>query len=89
MQISTGIIDFFKDDFPKADVITMGNILHDWGQNEKDHLLKSSFKALNEGGAFIAIENVIDDDRRKNVYGLQMSLNMLLETNGGFDYTFK
>jgi hypothetical protein len=66
----------------------MGNILHDWGLEEKKFLLQKAYEALNENGAFIAIENVIDDDRRKNAFGLQASLNMLLETNVGFDYTF-
>jgi hypothetical protein len=30
---------------------------------------------------------VIDDDRRQNVFGLLMSLNMLIEVPGGSDYT--
>jgi hypothetical protein len=30
---------------------------------------------------------IIDDDRRRNTFGLLMSLNMLIETPGGFDYT--
>jgi hypothetical protein len=79
--------DFFADALPKADVITMGNILHDWGLDQKKTLLKKVYDALPPGGAFIAIENVIDDARRQNVFGLLMSLNMLLETEQGFDYT--
>ena len=39
------------------------------------------------GGALVAIEALIDDDRRENAFGLLMSLNMLIETPGGFDYT--
>jgi hypothetical protein len=81
--------DFFKDQFPSADVITMGNILHDWNEEEKLFLMKKANDSLNNGGAFIAIENVIDDDRKENSFGLMMSLNMLIETPGGFDYTFK
>jgi hypothetical protein len=79
--------DFFADDIPKADVITMGNILHDWNEDEKRMLIGKAHAALPEGGRFIAIENVIDDDRRANAFGLLMSLNMLIETPGGFDYT--
>ena len=30
---------------------------------------------------------MIDDDRSQNSFGLLMSLNMLVETKGGFDYT--
>lgn len=79
--------DFLKDPLPRADVITMGNILHDWGEDTKLMLLRKAYAALPEGGSFIAIEAVIDDDRRQNVFGLLMSLNMLIETGDGFDYT--
>ncbi len=79
--------NFFEDPLPKADVITMGNILHDWNEEEKLALLKKAYDALPSGGAFIAIELVIDDERRENTMGLLMSLNMLIETPGGFDYT--
>jgi hypothetical protein len=65
----------------------MGNILHDWGLEDKKMLLKKSHAALNEGGVFIAIENIIDSDRRVNSFGLAISLTMLIETEKGFDYT--
>ena len=80
--------DFFDDDFPKADVITMGNILHDWNEADKIRLMQQVYDALPDGGAFIAIEAIIDDERKQNVFGLMMSLNMLIETKDGFDYTF-
>ena len=79
--------DFFKDEFPRADIITMGNILHDWDEETKLMLLEKAFKALPEGGAFIAIENIIDEERKQNVFGMMMSINMLIETGTGFDYT--
>ena len=79
--------DFFVDPFPRAGVVTMGNILHDWNLEQKLHLIRKAYDALPEGGALIAIENVIDDARRENAFGLLMSLNMLIETRGGFDYT--
>jgi len=79
--------DFFKDDLPKADVITMGNILHDWNLEKKKILIKKAYEALPEGGALIAIENLIDDARRENAFGLLMSLNMLIEFGDAFDYT--
>lgn len=79
--------DFFKDALPRADVITMGNILHDWDERQKKALIAKAYAAVNPGGLFIAIENVIDDARRKNSFGLLMSLNMLIELPGGFDYT--
>ncbi|MBK6518999.1 MAG: methyltransferase [Polyangiaceae bacterium] len=79
--------DFFKDPLPQADVITMGNILHDWDEAQKKALIKKAYDAVRPGGMFIAIEGIIDDARRKNTMGLLMSLNMLIETPGGFDYT--
>jgi hypothetical protein len=79
--------DFFRDELPKADVVTMGNILHDWNLENKKMLLRKAFDALPEGGAFIAIENLIDDARRENSFGLLMSLNMLIEFGDAFDYT--
>jgi O-methyltransferase domain/Dimerisation domain len=87
-RVKTQSIDFFADSFPKSDVITMGNILHDWDEEKKIMLMKKAYQALPEGGAFVAIESVIDDERKKNVFGLMMSLNMLIETATGFDYTF-
>ena len=79
--------NFFEDDLPNADVITMGHILHDWNLDEKMMLLKKAYNALPEGGAMIVFEALIDDERRQNAFGLLMSLNMLIETPGGFDYT--
>jgi len=79
--------DFFNEDFPKADVITMGNILHDWGTKEKKVLIKKAYNSLPEGGALVVIENIIDNDRRQNAFGLLMSLNMMIETEEGFDFT--
>ncbi len=79
--------DFFQDPLPKADVVVMGHILHDWDLDEKRQLIAKAFDALPEGGAFIAFESLIDDERRENAFGLLMSLNMLIETPGGFDYT--
>jgi hypothetical protein len=79
--------DFFKDPLPSADVLVMGRILHDWDLDEKRMLLDKAYEALNDGGALIVYESIIDDDRRENAFGLLMSLNMLIETPGGFDYT--
>lgn len=79
--------DFFKDPLPEADVITMGHILHDWNADTKEMLIRKAYHALPEGGALIVYDAVIDDGRRENAFGLLMSLNMLIETADGFDYT--
>jgi SAM-dependent methyltransferase len=79
--------DFFADPLPQADVLVMGHILHDWDLDEKRLLLKKAYDALPDGGALIVYDAIIDDERRSNAFGLLMSLNMLIETPGGFDYT--
>jgi len=79
--------DFFTDPLPDADVLVMGHILHDWDLDEKRNLLRKAHAALERGGALIVYEAIIDDERRRNAFGLLMSLNMLIETRGGFDYT--
>ncbi len=79
--------DFFKEPLPKSDVIVMGHILHDWNLDEKLMLLRKAYDALPSGGALIVHEALIDDARQKNAFGLLMSLNMLIETHGGFDFT--
>ncbi|HEX3566879.1 MAG TPA: methyltransferase [Acidimicrobiales bacterium] len=86
-RVATGSGDFFADPLPAADVITMGMILHDWNLDRKLQLIRAAFEALPPGGALIVIENLIDDDRRENVFGLMMSLNMLIEFGDAFDFT--
>ncbi len=86
-RVETASGDFFSAPLPKADVITMGMILHDWNLEKKMSLLRSAYNSLPKGGVFIAIENLIDDERRKNVFGLMMSLNMLIEFGEAFDFT--
>ncbi len=86
-RITTVAGDFLKDPLPRADVITMGMILHDWNLETKKHLVRRAYDALPPGGAFIAIENLIDDARRENTFGLLMSLNMLIEFGDAFDFT--
>jgi hypothetical protein len=78
---------FFDHPLPKADVVMMGHILHDWDLEVKKMLVRKAYEALPEGGSFVVYEALIDDDRSKNAFGLMMSLNMLIETPGGFDYT--
>jgi hypothetical protein len=86
-RVTAQTLDFFTDELPKADVITMGMILHDWNLETKKMLIAKAYRALPDGGALVAIENIIDDDRRRNVFGLLMSLNMLIEVGDGFDFT--
>jgi hypothetical protein len=79
--------DFFTDQLPDADVYLMGHILHDWSLQEKQTLLNRTYDALPDGGVLIVYDAIIDDERRANAFGLLMSLNMLIETPAGADYT--
>lgn len=80
-------LDFLTEPIPEADVITMGLILHDWNLEKKLQLIKAAYDAVKPGGAFVVIENLIDDPRRTNAFGLMMSLNMLIEFGDAFDFT--
>jgi O-methyltransferase domain/Dimerisation domain len=86
-RLSFTVGDFFIDALPPADVLVMGHVLHHWSLAEKLLLLRKAYDALPQGGALIVYGAIIDDERRNNVFGLLMSLNMLIRTSGGFDYT--
>ena len=86
-RLSFAAGSFFTDPLPRADVVLMGHILHDWNLSEKKMLIVKAYEALPKGGALVVYESIIDNDRSKNAFGLMMSLNMLIETPGGFDYT--
>lgn len=86
-RISARAGDFFAEELPNADLITMGNILHDWGTADKKMLIQKAYNALPKNGALAVIENIIDNDRSKNAFGLMMSLNMLIETDEGYDFS--
>lgn len=79
--------DFLAEPLPSADVLVMGQILHDWSLEMKHELLAKAHAALPKGGVLIVYDQMIDDERRENVAGLLMSLSMLVGTRGGFDYT--
>lgn len=79
--------DFFCDPLPAADVIVMGRVLHNWDLAAKKMLLAKAHAAIHRGGALIVYERLIDDARRMNASGLLASLNMLVMTAGGFDFS--
>jgi hypothetical protein len=79
--------NFFSDPLPSADVLIMGRVLHNWDLPTKQMLLQKAYQALSDCGAIIVYERLIDDERRVNASGLLSSLNMLVMTAGGFDFT--
>jgi hypothetical protein len=79
--------DFFKGPLPDTEVMVMGRVLHNWDLATKKMLLRKAYEALRRGGALIVYERLIDNGRRVNAIGLLSSLNMLLMTAGGFDFT--
>jgi hypothetical protein len=79
--------DLLTDPFPAAELITMGNILHGLDEPAKQRIFQKVYDRLPDGGAFMTIENIIDNERRENTFGLLMSLNMLIENGDAFDYT--
>jgi O-methyltransferase domain/Dimerisation domain len=79
--------DFLQAGFPSANVLIMGRVLHNWDLDIKKLLLRKAYDALPSGGCLIVYERFIDDERKASAIGLLASLNMLLMTPGGFDFT--
>jgi hypothetical protein len=79
--------DFFDEPLPSADVLIFGRVLLTWDLSTKMMLLKKAYDALPSAGALIVYERLIDDERRANVDGLLSSLNMLLVSARGFNFT--
>lgn len=86
VQIREG--NFWTDEFPPAEVYMMGNVLNSFNLENKKKLIRKAYDALPDGGALIIVEMLLDNERRQNSFGLLMSLNMLIESDGGFSYTF-
>lgn len=79
--------DFFLDPLPCADVLVMGRILHNWDLDTRKALLAKGYRALPPGGALIVCETLIDDVRRARSHSLLASLNMVIQTAGGSEFT--
>jgi hypothetical protein len=79
--------DFFAGPLPSAEVLVMGRILHNWDIPTRKLLIKKAYRALPAGGALIVYDPLIADARRGDAHGLLSSLNMLIETKGGSEYT--
>ena len=78
--------DFFTDAIPAAEVIIIGHVLHDWDADQRKHLVHKAFDALTPGGALLVYDRMLDETPR-HVENLVISLDMLLVTDGGSEYT--
>lgn len=81
--------DLFGDRWPAADVYVLGHMLHNFDVERRRFMVSHAFARLPAGGALIVYDAMIDDDRRDNAVALLMSLNMLIETPAGSDYTIR
>jgi hypothetical protein len=79
--------DFFQDPLPTADVLVLGRVLHNWDLATKQMLLKKAYDALPPNGTVIVYEHLIDDERQDNATALLASMQMLLSSSGGFNFT--
>ncbi|NOT45065.1 MAG: methyltransferase domain-containing protein [Acidobacteria bacterium] len=86
-RVEAVVCDMFIDPFPEADILTMGMVLHNWSPDAQQALVRKAYETLPPGGAFIVIEHLIDDERRENLFGLMMSLNMLVACGNAADFT--
>ncbi len=74
--------DFFKDELPPADLYSVGQILHDWNDEQCGRLLSRIFERLPAGGGLLVAEKHLEEDGVGPVPGNMQSLNMLICTEG-------
>ncbi|MDJ0345996.1 methyltransferase [Streptomyces sp. H10-C2] len=78
--------DFFRDPLPQADVIVLGHILHDWDAAQRQELLDKAYRAVSPGGTVLVYDRMLGR-RADDTENLVASLNMLLVTEGGGEYS--
>ena len=88
-RITTARGDFFADPaYPEGhDVILLSMIMHDWDEARDRAILRKCYQALPAGGAIIIAELLVNDEKTGPAPAALMSLNMLIETEGGRNYT--
>lgn len=77
---------FVVEDLPSADVVVLGHVLHDWDPRQRKELVAKAYAAVNPGGALLVYDRMLDDEPA-HVENLVISLDMLLVTDGGSEYT--
>ncbi len=74
--------DFFSGELPEADLYSLGRILHDWGAEKIEVLLRKIFERLPSGGALLIAEKLLNEDGVGPVHVNMQCLNMLVCTEG-------
>ncbi|HEY1339232.1 MAG TPA: methyltransferase [Bryobacteraceae bacterium] len=86
-RIETAGGSFFEPLPGDHDLHLLSMILHDWDEAQNRALLRRSFEALPSGGAVVISELLVTDEKTGPAPAALMSLNMLIETEGGRNYT--
>ncbi|AGL16641.1 methyltransferase [Actinoplanes sp. N902-109] len=76
---------FFDNPLPRADVVCIGHVLHDWAEDECRAVVAKAFEAVNPGGALLVYDRMLRADGRR-LPNLVISLDMMLTTPGGQEY---
>lgn len=71
--------DFFEDELPRADVLVLGGVLHDWSDDRRALLLRKAYDAVEDGGTVIVYDNMTDDARER-ASTLLLSVVMMLQS---------
>ncbi|GAA2273914.1 methyltransferase [Kitasatospora cystarginea] len=78
--------DFFTDLLPRADVLILGHVLHNWSVEQREFLVRKAYEAVNPGGALLIYDAMLSDEPT-DLARILISLNMLLVTEEGSEYT--
>lgn len=77
---------FFTDPLPSADIVVMGHVLHDWDRDQREALVLKAYDSVNPGGVLLVYDRMLDRTSSR-IENLVISLDMLLVTDGGSEYT--
>jgi SAM-dependent methyltransferase len=77
---------FFTDPLPAADIVMIGHVLHDWDAATREFLVRKAYESVNPGGVLLVYDRMLERESSR-VENLVISLDMLLVTDGGSEYT--
>ncbi|MDA2812988.1 methyltransferase [Nocardiopsis sp. RSe5-2] len=86
-QVAFHAADLLADPLPRADAVVLGHMLHYFGDGDRTELLRRAAGAVGPSGAVLVYDRMIGGDRRGPALSLLGSLNMLLSSDGGREYT--